>query len=445
MERLSIAEASAALRRGRLSAVSLVERAIENHRAHGAATNAFITFTPDSALAEARDCDADAARGHWRGPLHGIPISFKDLIDVAGTPTTAGSRVLPSSPAARDAEVAARLKAAGAISIGKTNLHEFAFGTTSEDSAFGPVRHPLDATRIAGGSSGGSAAAVAAGIGLGSVGTDTGGSIRIPASICGLVGLKPTHGEVPVEGIVPLSPTLDHAGPIGATVDDAWTMWSVMARRGSPERPKLAVRDLRLGVPRDYFFDLLAEDVRAAWDASIATFTQAGGRVQPVRIPHARFTADAYLPIVFAEACAWHARFLESAPGRYTAPVRTRLEMGRYVLAEDYARAMTARDVLTREVDAALTGVDALALPAMAISAPPLGTTEIRFGAHAEPIRAVMLRLTQLFDITGHPAITLPMAPAAPPHLPAGLQLAGRRHQTAVLLSVARAVEAALV
>lgn len=441
---MSIAAASTALRRRELTAVALVERAIENHRAHGATTNAFITFTPDQALAEARACDAEAARGHWRGPLHGIPISFKDLIDVEGTPTTAGSRVLPATPAARDAEVTARLRAAGAISIGKTNLHEFAFGTTSEDSAFGAVRHPLDSTRMAGGSSGGSAAAVAAGIGLGSVGTDTGGSIRIPASICGLVGLKPTHGEVPVGGIVPLSATLDHAGPIAGSVDDVWTMWSVMTRRSAPERPKLAMRDLRLGVPGEYFFDLVAGDVRAAWDAAIAVFTRAGGRVQAVDLPHARFTPDVYLPIVFAEACAWHARYLESAPDRYTPPVRMRLEMGRYVLAEDYARALTARDVLTREVDAALSGVDAVALPAMAISAPPLGSAEITFDDRVEPTRAVMLRLTQLFDITGHPAITIPMVPSAPPHLPAGLQLVGRRHQTAVLLSVARAMETVL-
>lgn len=439
---MTIAAASAALRKGEVTSVALVERAIENHARHGAATNAFITFTPEQALAAARACDREASRGHWRGPLHGIPISFKDLIDVEGTPTTAASRVLPDTPAARDAEVAARLRAAGAISLGKTNLHEFAFGTTSEDSAFGAVRHPLDDTRMAGGSSGGSAAAVACGIGLASVGTDTGGSIRIPAALCGLVGLKPTHGEVPVDGIVPLSQTLDHAGPIALSVDDAWTMWSVMTGRGAPARPRLAVRDLRLGVPGEYFLDLLADDVRAAWEAGLAAFTAAGGRVSRVEIPHARFTPDAYLPIVFAESAAWHARYLETVPDRYTPAVRTRLEMGRYVLGEDYARAMAAREVLTRDVDAALAGVDALALPAMAVTAPPLGTAEMAFGSRVEPVRAVMLRLTQLFDITGHPAITLPMRPAD--RLPAGFQLAGRRKQTAVLLAVARALEGVL-
>ena len=444
MAPLSITAASAALRKRETTAAALVERAIENHARHGGATNAFITFTAESALEEARACDADAARGRWRGPLHGIPISFKDLIDVAGTPTTAGSRVLPQTPAARDAVLAARLRGAGAISLGKTNLHEFAFGTTSEDSGFGAVHHPTDNTRMAGGSSGGSAAAIACGIGLGSVGTDTGGSIRIPAALCGIVGLKPTSGEVPTEGVVPLSWTLDHAGPMGSCVDDVWTMWSVMTARGGPERPRLAVRDLRLGIPPAYFFELLTADVRESWENAIAAFTRAGGRMTRVEIPHAHLTPDVYLPIVFAESASWHARLLESCPEKYTPAVRTRLEVGRYVLAEDYARAMIARDVLTREVDAALAGVDALALPAMPVTAPVLGTTQIDFDGRTEAVRAVMLRLTQLFDITGHPAITIPIAPVTAPHLPVGFQLVGRRNQTAVMLGVARALEGTL-
>ena len=444
MPALTIAAAAAALRKRELSSVALVERAIENYERHGAATNAFITFTPEPALEEARACDAEAARGKWRGPLHGIPLSFKDLIDVAGTPTTAGSKVLPATPATRDAELTRRLRSAGAIGLGKTNLHEFAFGPTSEDSAFGPVRHPLDTNRMAGGSSGGSAVAVATGIGLGSVGTDTGGSIRIPASLCGVVGLKPASGEVPLDGVVPLSATLDHAGPIGLSVDDVWTMWSVMSGRGASERPKLALRDLRLGIPPAYFFELLAADVREAWDSAIARFTQAGGTIVRVDIAHAHLTPDVYLPIVFAESAAWHARYLDSCPEKYTPAVRARLETARYVLAEDYARAMTGRDVLTREVDAAFAGIDALALPAMAVSAPALGTAQFDFGGRSEPVRAVLLRLTQLFNITGHPAISIPIPPVAAPHLPVGFQLVGRRNQTSVVLAVARALEGAL-
>ena len=443
----SIASASAALRAGAVTAVTLVERAIAQHTRHGAATNAFIAFTPDQALADARACDAGAARGHWRGPLHGIPISYKDLIDVEGTVTSAGSRVLPQTPSVRDAEVAARLRAAGAISLGKTNLHEFAFGTTSEDSAFGPVRNPLDLDRMAGGSSGGSAAAVAAGIGFASVGTDTGGSIRIPAAICGLVGLKPTCGEVPVTGVVPLSTTLDHVGPLARSVEDAWTMWAVMTG-GSEDRQPAVVRGLRLGVPSEYFFDLLEDRVREAWSAAIARLEDAGAIIGQVSIPNASRTAEAYLPIVFRESWAWHQRYIEARPEGYTPAVRSRLEMGRSVGPDAYRDALALREALTREVDAALAAVDALALPTMAITAPRLGTSEIDFGGRVEPVRAVMLRLTQLFDITGHPAITLPM-PARPVPLrasevemPSGFQLVGRRGQTPALLSAARAIEA---
>lgn len=435
----TIASASAALRRREITAVSLVERAIENHARYGAATNAFITFTPDRALDEARACDADAARGAWRGPLHGIPISVKDLIDVAGTPTTAASRVLPEAPAGRDAEVVRRLRAAGAVILGKTNLHEFAFGTTSEDSAYGPVRHPLDPTRMAGGSSGGSAAAVAAGIGLGSVGTDTGGSIRIPSALCGLVGLKPAYGEVPVDGVVPLSTSFDHVGPIALTVDDARTMWAVMSGKAAHGEARGA---LRIGVPRGYLFELLEDDVRAAFEAALAALAGSGASVRDVEIPGAADTPAAYVPVVFHESWAWHKGHIARAPEGYTPAVRARLEMGRDVDDAAYERARAMGTRLRHEVDAALRDVDVLALPSMAVTAPALGTTEIAFGDRIEPVRAVMLRLTQLFDITGHPAITLPLQTSAA--LPIGLQLAGHANETARLLNDAAAIETRL-
>lgn len=434
----TITSAAAALRAGTASAVTLVEAAIDAYARHGEATNAFILFDAERALAEARACDADGSRGHSRGPLHGIPISIKDLIDVEGMPTTAASRVLPSRPAARDAEVVTRLRAAGAVILGKTNLHEFAFGTTSEDSAFGAVRNPLDLARMAGGSSGGSAAAVATGIGLGSVGTDTGGSIRIPAALCGLVGLKPSFGEVPVGGVVPLCPTFDHTGPIARSVDDAAVMWSVMSGRDRTAG-RDGVRGLTLGVPSEYFFDLLEDTVRASFQAAIDRLAARGAHIRQVSIPHAASTPQVYLPIVFRESWAWHGTFIETSPERYTDAVRTRLEMGRAVGLEEYERALEAREGLTTEVDAALNGIDALALPAMPVTAPELGTTQIAFGDETVPVRAVMLRLTQLFDITGHPAITVPLA--ADGRLPCGFQLVGRRSRTADLLASARAVE----
>lgn len=434
----SIVAASAALREGSITAVDLVTRAIEAHARHGQATNAFITFAPDAALDQARACDADAARGRWRGPLHGIPISIKDLIDVAGMPTTAGSRVLPDTPAARDAEVVRRLRDAGAVILGKTNLHEFAFGTTSEDSAFGPVRHPRDPARMAGGSSGGSAAAVAARIGLGSAGTDTGGSIRIPAALCGLVGLKPAFGEVPVDAVVPLCPSFDHVGPIGLTVADVATMWAVMSGAASATAGGASSATPRLGAPSEYFFDLLDDDVRAAWGTAADRVRAQGAAIEKASIPHASSTADAYVPIVFRESYAWHRQFLERCPERYTPAVGERLAMGATVTEEDYARAMELRRVLTAEVEAALDGVDALALPAMAVTAPPLGTQEIAFGSARVPVRSVMLRLTQLFDITGHPAVTIPI-PVPAGRFPVGLQLVARR--TPDLLAVAATIE----
>ena len=218
---MTIADAHAQLRSGRTTSVELVEASLLAIERDSARLNAFVRVWPDTARAAAREADAERGRGVDRGPLHGIPISLKDLIDVAGEVTTAGSKVLQDNVADRDATVVTRLRQAGAIFLGKTNLHEFALGTTSEDSAWGPVRHPRDSSRVAGGSSGGSAVAVALGMGLASIGSDTGGSIRIPSAACGVVGLKPSYGDVPTDGVTPLSVSLDHLGPIASSVQDA--------------------------------------------------------------------------------------------------------------------------------------------------------------------------------------------------------------------------------
>ncbi len=312
-------------------------------------------MTGDQARAAARQADRELAGGHDRGPLHGIPIALKDLIDQAGVPTTAASHVRPLTPAASDAVVTARLKAAGAVLVGKTNLHEFALGTTSEDSAFGAVRNPLDITRSAGGSSGGSAAALVAGMALGAIGTDTGGSIRIPSAACGLVGLKPGFGEVPVDGVVPLSATLDHVGPIARTVADAAAIHGVLARVTLRALQPPPVARLRLGRLTGYFEELLQPEVRAAYEAALARLAAAGATIRSVSVPHAADAAAIYLHICMPEGAAYHAETLERCPERYTPNVRLRLEMGRYILAEDYVRAMAARQVLAREVDAALS------------------------------------------------------------------------------------------
>lgn len=422
------------------SAEAVTEQCLATIAERDAAINAFITVTADRARADARERDREIAAGAPARPLHGTPVSLKDLIDVRGVPTTAASKVRAGHLADADAPVVTRLRAAGAVIIGKTNLHEFALGTTNEESAFGPVRHPLDANRSPGGSSGGSAASVLAGMAYASIGTDTGGSIRIPSAACGLVGLKPSLGEIPVDGVVPLSTTLDHVGPLCRSVDDAALLYDVM-RGATPSRVQARpVRGLRLGVPNDYFLALLDPQVASAFERARAALADAGAVVETVAIPHAGDIGAVYTHISLPEAAAYHAKTLERRGDDYTPNVRLRLEMGRYILAEDYVRALRGRDVLTREVDAALQGRDGLLLPTLPVPATRLGAVTVKVGTSEEPVRNITLRLTQLFNITGHPAITLPCGTTAE-GLPIGVQLVGGRRGTAALLTTAAALE----
>jgi len=437
----TIAALARALQSRELTAEAIAEQCLSAIAERNPSLNAFITVLADAARAQARQADDDIAAGRYRGPLHGVPISLKDLIDLDGTTTTAASRVRQGHIATADATVVTRLREAGAVLIGKTNLHEFALGTTNEDSAFGPARHPLDPSRSPGGSSGGSAVSVLADMAYASIGSDTGGSIRIPSAVCGLVGLKPTIGEIPTDGVVPLSGTLDHVGPICRSVEDAQIVYDVL--RGAPpgqgKRPQDA-RGIRLGVLRDYFMALLDSQVATGFESACARLRQAGVELQEVVVPHASDIAPIYLHIVLSEAAAHHAKTLESRADDYTPNVRQRLEMGRYILAEDYVRALRGRDVLMREVDAALTGFDGLLLPSLPIPAHKIGVADVRIGGSDEPVRNVMLRLTQLFNLTGHPAITVPCG-TTPDGLPIGAQIAGRRSRTPALLDVARAAE----
>ena len=425
-----------------VTSTEVTETCLARIASGNARLNAFITVTAGQALAMAREADGEIAAGHYRGPLHGIPISFKDLIDVAGAPTTAASRLLAGRVAREDAPVVARLRAAGAIFLGKTNLHEFAFGTTSEDSAYGPVRNPWDPTRSPGGSSGGAAAAIVEGMGYAAIGTDTGGSIRIPAAACGCVGLKPTYGELSCDGIVPLSWSLDHVGPIARSVADARVIYDAMLARpaSAAAPPRRTAPSLRLGVLRGYFIELLDPEVAAAFDVGLRRLTAAGVTLVDRDIPHAADTASVYLHLQLPEASAYHAEAIEMRPEAYTPPVRLRLEMGRYVLAEDYIRAQRGAAVLQREVSEALVGCDALVLPTLPIPAPTLGADTIAIGGGVHPIRTLMLRLTQLFDISRHPAISIPCGHTSR-QLPVGLQLVGHLNGTADLLDVAEPCE----
>ncbi|HEY3159642.1 MAG TPA: amidase [Vicinamibacterales bacterium] len=437
----TITDLSRALKARETTAEAVVERCLQRIAERNATLNAFIVVFGDEAREQAREADREIAAGRQRGPLHGVPISLKDLFDVCGAPTTAASRVRRHHVAGADAPSVAALRDAGAIIIGKTNLHEFAFGTTNEDSAFGPARHPLDLNRSPGGSSGGSAASVADGMCFASMGTDTGGSIRIPSAVCGLVGLKPTFGELPTGGVVPLSTTLDHIGPICRSVDDAAMLYDVLLGDGArPAGTPIDPRALRLGVPRSYFLSLLDPQVAFVFESACERLREAGATLEDVPIPHAGDVAAIYLHIVLTEAAAYHAKTLERRPEDYTPNVRIRLEMGRYILGEDYARAMRGRELIRREVDGALEGRDGLFLPALAIPAPKLGVATVRVGAVEEPVRNVMLRCTQAFNVSGHPAISIPCG-ATTDGLPVGAQLVGGYGDTPGLLRAARAVE----
>ena len=442
--RLTIEEFGRKLRAREMTSAQAVEECLRRIEADNPRLNAFIAVMADEAMRQAREADQELAAGNDRGPLHGVPISIKDLLDIKGMPTTAASRVREGHVAAHDAPAITLLRQAGAVFIGKTNLHEFAFGTTGEDSAFGAAHNPHDPLRSPGGSSGGSAISVATGMALASVGSDTGGSIRIPAAACGTVGLKPTYGEVSTDGVVPLSRTLDHVGPLAASVADAYVVYRALVDNPS-SRPLAAalLPGLRLGVLRRYFCDVLDDEVRTAFDDSIDRLRAAGAEVRDVEIRHAKDVAPIYLHIVLTDAAAYHAATLDAFGDRYTPPVRLRLEMGRHIMGEDYIRALSGRAVLGREVDAALLDRDALLLPTMPIPAPLLGAASVRVGLVQEPVRNLMLRNTQLFNLTGHPAISVPAGRTAT-GLPCAVQLVGARMRTDALACVALACESLL-
>ena len=437
----TIAELAPQVEAGAISALELTDACLEQITRREADLNAFIVVDGDGARATASRADNEIAIGRYRGPLHGIPISVKDMIAVTGLPTTAASRIRPTTPAQHDATIVANLRAAGAVVLGKCNLHEFAFGTTGEDSAFGPTRNPHDTSRSPGGSSGGSAATVAAGMSYGSVGTDTGGSIRIPSAACGVVGLKPGFGELSCGGVVPLSRSLDHVGPLARSVVDAWLLYRVMVGKNPTLPLEFTTRkELRLGLPRRHFMDHLDPQVRGQFNDALDRLVDAGVTISDVDVPHAGEIAAVYLHIVLPEAMTYHSKTLNSRPEDYTPGVRLRLEMGRYILAEDYLRAQHGREILRREVTEALTDHDALVLPTLAIPAPPFGIESVTVDGLTDSVRNLTLRLTQVFNLTGHPAISIPVGNTATA-LPCGLQLVGHANQTVDLLTVARYVE----
>jgi aspartyl-tRNA(Asn)/glutamyl-tRNA(Gln) amidotransferase subunit A len=443
----TIVELAGALAERRTTSVALVERCLQRIAQLNPRLNACISIDTARALDDARVADRARATGGVRSALHGIPISLKDLIDEAGCVTTAGSRLRSSAVATTDATVTTRLRDAGAVLLGRTNLHEFAFGTTSEDSGFGPCRNPHDDTRVPGGSSGGSAIAVATGMSIASIGTDTGGSIRIPAAACGVVGLKPTWGETPADGVVHLSRQLDHVGPLARTVTDAWLIQETLCGRAPAPGATLDGRPLataRLGRLVGFFDERLDPEVAEVYERALDALRHVGAEIVPIELPHARDIGPVYLHLVLADAAAHHAATLDTHPQLYTKNVRIRLEMGRYVLAEDYVRALRGRELIAQSAEAALAGLDGFVCPTMPVPAPPLGAVTVSVGDTTEPVRTAMLRLTQPFNVTRQPAISIPCGLTSGARMPVGLQLAGRAGHTTALLRLALFVERAL-
>jgi len=450
---LTLSEASAQIRSGAVSSVQLTEACLARIDIYGPKLDAIITVMRKKALAQAQALDAERKAGRSRGPLHGIPIILKDNIDTAGTRTTAASAVYEDRIPAADATVVTRLKAAGAVILAKANLHEFAMGT-GDASYWGPARNPWALEYNTGGSSSGSGASVAAELAYGALGTDTGGSIRIPASFCGIVGLKGTYGLVPIRGIVPLTVSLDHCGPMTRTVADAALMFDAMTGYDplditSVNHPNETystaltqpVSGLRLGVPA-YFYDTLNPEVNAAVQTAIRVlsgFTQGAVEAQ---LPSFLALGGAGLG---GETYAYHQEMYERAPARYTVPVRRRLEALAQVQGGNgaaYVRARQSLEYLRRTVDDSFTNFDVLVTPTSRIL-PPLLMDLLR--AQRDPMANATAELaanTQPYDVYGLPAISLPCG-FSQSGLPIGLTIAGPRFSEGKLLALARAYEQA--
>ena len=416
--------------------------------------NCYVSVLRDEARAAAVAAEREIGAGNYRGPLHGIPVALKDIFDLAGTKTTASSKIMSDYVAAADSAVARRLKEAGAVIIGKTNLHEFAFGITTNNPHFGPTRNPWDLNRIPGGSSGGSGAAIAASMCIAATGTDTGGSIRIPAFFCGIVGLKPTFGRVSKAGVVVLAWSLDHTGPMTKTVEDAAIFMDAIAGYDAEDSSTVdvpvpefrraigrEVKGMRVGIPREHFFENLEDEVEDAVRAAVETLVGLGVEVEEVSLPHMRYASSVFPTIIQSEAAAFHEPWLVSRPQDYGLDVRSRLEVGRTVLATQYINAQRARGLIRDDFVKALERVDAIVTPTVPLVAPYIGVDSVEIEGVVSEVRAAATRFTSPINLTGLPAISVPCGFSAL-GLPIGVQLVGRAFDEATLLALAHAYEA---
>jgi aspartyl-tRNA(Asn)/glutamyl-tRNA(Gln) amidotransferase subunit A len=446
---LSLSEASDLVRDRKVSPVELATACLNRIDRLNPKLNAFITITAETALSEARAAETEVQRGRWRGPLHGIPIALKDLVDTAGVRTTAGSALFEDRVPTQDAEVVRRLKAAGAVFLGKLNMHEFAYGGSTVISAFGPVRNPWAPEFTAGGSSAGSAAAVAARLCYGAVGSDTGGSIRQPAAYCGIVGLKPTFGRVSTRGAIPLAWSLDHLGPMTRSVRDAALMLKEMAGY-DPKDPASVdlpapdyeaasgrTRGLRVGLPRPYFFDELDPQVQAATDAALSVLLGLGAITIDTEIETGN---DISIPVLQAEAYAFHQASVQSSPERYDPQTLRRIRAGAEITTAAYILARRRMEELRRSAGEVFEKVDVLLTPTTRV--PPFTIADLQDPDQLRPRELRMLLNTRPFNALGLPTLSVPCG-FTDGGLPLGMQITGPAGGERLVLDLGHAFEQA--
>ncbi|WP_374449516.1 amidase [Stella sp.] len=453
LDRLTIAGAGRAIRAGTLSPVALTEATLSRIERLQPRLGAFITVTADLARRQALDAEAEIAAGRWRGPLHGVPISLKDLYCTRGVRTTAGSTILADHVPDFDAPAAARLRDAGTVLVGKTNMHEWACGVTNDNPFFGRCHNPWRHGHIPGGSSGGSAAAVATRQGLASLGSDTGGSIRIPAHMCGLVGHKPTYGLVPRFGVFPESWSFDHAGPIALTAEDAAIVLDAIAGpdprdpsclTGRPPRTRRTigrgVRGVKVGVPTDVYFDECHPEVAAAVRAAIDVFARLGAEPVEVSIPEARHGLDLCLVIAWAEAAHFHRRWLQERPGDYGPDLVDHLASASAYTAVDYLQAQQVRARVRRAYRRLFETVDLLLSPTAPLPATPHGVEAVEIDGKPASVLGLAAGLTAVANATGEPACSVPCGFTSD-GLPIGLMIHGPHLADPLVLRAAHAYE----
>ncbi len=441
---LTLTQAAEQIRSRKLSPLELTRECLSRIERLNPQLNAFITVTAEPALEQARQAEAEVMAGHWRGPLHGIPIGLKDLLDTAGILTTAASNQYRDRVPSEDAELVRQLKQAGAVIVGKLNLHEFAFGVSGIVSAFGPAKNPWALERITGGSSSGSAAAVAAGLCVVAIGTDTAGSIRCPSALCGIVGLRPSHGLLSCNGVIPLSTSFDTVGPMTRTVRDAAVLLGALVADTGSSRPNDwaalddSVATLRIGVPRNGFFDDLQPEVAACVEAALAVIKQVVARVADVEL-----SASAHRTIFNAEIYEYHEAMVTNHPELYQARTLPRVLKCAGIGATDYIRDWRNLAEERHKAEELFQQVDLVITPTVPVSAPRIADLEALDINALRPFETKhLLRNTSPFSVLFWPSVSVPCG-FTPEGLPVGMQISGKPGDDATVLRLAHAYEQA--